>query len=404
MNDHDHNDAGYGGATTAIQPKDRRPRRLTALLLTLGVSLVAVGGTGVTRLRAIEMQLEKLEGREMPQDARWVQAGLARLESQLSAVGERLDQARRAGEVDQVQLDEIGQQLEALTQEMNSAQRSLADLESGVEARWAGLLQTVDATAALAEKMRDELGVLNVNLAGQDEGLCWREMVGPTVQLKGEALVGSGVLLESKPVEGEDGSFETLLLTAWHVVREIRAGSELQDPPIRVAVYLEAGGVRHETAELLVYEPDLDVALLRLKTSDELPWGAILPTREELSGIRTFRDICAVGCPLGNNPIPTRGELAQIDHFIDGQLFWLINAPTFVGNSGGGIYDDRSHALLGILTEIYAQGGLRRTVVPHMGLVVPMPQVYDWLEGSGFASLVPPDKGRKLTVAEAVHR
>ena len=41
MNDHDHNDADYGGATTAIQPKDRRPRMLTALLLTLGVSLVA---------------------------------------------------------------------------------------------------------------------------------------------------------------------------------------------------------------------------------------------------------------------------------------------------------------------------------------------------------------------------
>ena len=405
MNDHAHNDAGYAGASTAIQPKDRRPHRLTALLLALGVSLVAVGGTGVTYLRAIEAQLEELERmrREMPQDARAVQAGLTRLESQLSAVGERLDHTRRAGEVDLAQLDEVGQQLEALAQEMNRAQRSLTDLESGVEARWTGLSRTVDATAALAEKTRDELGVLNVNLAGHDEGLCWREMVGPTVQLEGEASVGSGVLLESKPVEGEDGSFETLLLTAWHVVRDIRAGSERQDPPIRVAVYLEAGGVRHETAELLVYEPDLDVALLRLKTSDELPWVAILPTREELRGMHTFRDICAVGCPLGNNPIPTRGEIAQTDHFIDGHLFWMINAPTFVGNSGGGVYDDQSHALLGILSKIYTHGSLRRTVVPHMGLVVPMPQVYDWLEGSGFASLVPADVGRKLTVADSGH-
>ena len=42
--------------------------------------------------------------------------------------------------------------------------------------------------------------------------------------------------------------------------------------------------------------------------------------------------------------------------------------------------------------------------VPHMGLIVPMPQVYDWLEGSGFAALVPADEGRKITAAETVYR
>ena len=103
--------------------------------------------------------------------------------------------------------------------------------------------------------------------------------------------------------------------------------------------------------------------------------------------MRIFDSIYAVGCPLGNDPIPTSGEIADTNHRVDGNTYWMISAPTYIGNSGGGIYDAKSGALLGIFSKIYTHGNLRPTVVPHMGLVTPMSQIYDWLESKGYAKL-----------------
>jgi hypothetical protein len=67
----------------------------------------------------------------------------------------------------------------------------------------------------------------------------------------------------------------------------------------------------------------------------------------------------------------------------------MISAPTYIGNSGGGIFDAQTHELLGIFSKIYTHGNLRPTVVPHMGLVTPLITVYDWLERTGHGDLVP---------------
>jgi hypothetical protein len=69
----------------------------------------------------------------------------------------------------------------------------------------------------------------------------------------------------------------------------------------------------------------------------------------------------------------------------------MINAPTYIGNSGGGIFDSRTHELLGIFSKIYTHGSLRPTIVPHMGLVTPMTRVYDWMERVGYGDIVPKD-------------
>lgn len=61
----------------------------------------------------------------------------------------------------------------------------------------------------------------------------------------------------------------------------------------------------------------------------------------------------------------------------------MLTAPTFFGNSGGGIYERSNHRLVGISSMIYTYGKTNPTVVPHMGLFVPLGTVYDWLDGSG---------------------
>ncbi len=66
-----------------------------------------------------------------------------------------------------------------------------------------------------------------------------------------------------------------------------------------------------------------------------------------------------------------------------------LSAPTYIGNSGGGIFDAETHELLALFTKIYTHGTVRPMVVPHMGLATPLAAVYDWLDKVGYAALEP---------------
>jgi len=132
-----------------------------------------------------------------------------------------------------------------------------------------------------------------------------------------------------------------------------------------------------------------NVALLKLNTKRQIDCGAKLASRSRLNRVRTFDRIYAVGCPLGNEPIPTFGEIADTQHVVDGSSYWMISAPTYIGNSGGGIFDAQTHELLGIFDKIYTHGTLRPTVIPHMGLVTSLSTIYDWLEKVGLGAIEP---------------
>ena len=236
-----------------------------------------------------------------------------------------------------------------------------------------------------AKEYRDLQGRLEHTLVEADSGQLWNDLVGPVVQLIGDTSVGSGVLLESR--EQSDGKFATNVLTAWHVVRDIFGAPDNLSAPVPVKIYAPDGTWRNLTAHMLLHDVRLDLALLSLDTNERIEFGARLATRSELAAMRTFDGIYAVGCPLGNDPIPTVGELASTHHEVDGSKYWMISAPTYIGNSGGGIYSARTHALVGIFSKIYTHGSTRTTIVPHMGLATPLAVVYDWLEASDYAFL-----------------
>ena len=171
--------------------------------------------------------------------------------------------------------------------------------------------------------------------------------------------------------------------------------------PIPIRIYLEDGSTKTENAVLLAYDVDLDLALLELELAERVLYGARLPSRARLAGVKVFDAVYAVGCPLGNDPIPTAGEIASINHRVDGSSYWMISAPTYIGNSGGGIFDARTHELLGIFSKIYTHGSLRSTIVPHMGLVTPMPAIYAWFESIGYLELAEAGELPPAAVEEA---
>jgi S1-C subfamily serine protease len=359
--------------------------------------------------RALEQRLEVLEvlehggttlSRGQVERVRGLEHSLAQIQGTGEARSRERDEVFGRIGVTEANLAELAAELDAREQrlaELESAQRTL--LEEVVAGRLAQMQESwEDLEAALAAtreqlandiaKERAELAELEAQLATDAEPSpqeLWREFMGPVVQLAGTISVGSGTLLASTPIAGEPRAWRTYVMTAWHVVRDMQVDAVEPVTPVPVRIYLEGGHTRDETARVVVRNEALDFALLELDTTEPVPHGALLPSAEQLANVTTFHAIVAVGCPLGTDPIPTRGEIASRDHRVEGQRYWMINAPTYIGNSGGAVFDAQGGELLGVFSKIYNHGSIRPTIVPHMGLVTPMDDIREWLATQGFA-------------------
>ncbi|MFT4648748.1 MAG: hypothetical protein ACI9X4_001980 [Glaciecola sp.] len=377
------------------------------IFIPLAIVLV-IGSMGVTRVKTMERSLHKLD-----QSSHEVPARMLEMRTEMNLAADRLSTtlSKLESEMEDMRAEKASVQtsltlalqeatlslqaereriedLQGILARLNLDQR-LDSLETGVHQNVTGLTEAMTSTRNLVETTRLDLDRITseMNPAESEVNHRWDRIVGPTVQLAGDSTVGSGVILQSTLLEDGTG-YETLVVTAWHVVRDILADKlDPEDIAVPVTIYLEDGTTEQHTATLIGKNAEIDAALLVLVDTLQVPNGATLASRSYLESRRIFHSIYAVGCPLGNDPIPTSGEIADLDHLIDGARYWMISAPTYIGNSGGGIYDGSSNHLMGVFSKIYTHGNLRPTIVPHMGLVVPLDEVYNWLEADNIATV-----------------
>lgn len=298
-----------------------------------------------------------------------------------SAIG----QLRSEFQTSQVQLENLlsrstGQltDLESSISKLEGAEYAalIHDLSNNVSQRWSVLEARLDLTDGRVESASNALASIDEKIdEDTDLTAMWDGLMGPVVKLTGTESVGSGVRLES--IQVDDG-YRTLVLTAWHVVRDI-IDDEGSEGAVPITIYNRFGIDTIERGTLVDFDASLDIALLELDDHEFHPKGAKLASAQAMANMRVFQPIIAVGCPLGNDPVPSRGELSDTSHFVDGQRYWMINAPTFIGNSGGGIFDARTFELVGIFSKIYNYGSDQQTIIPHMGLMTPLDRIYDWI-------------------------
>jgi len=370
------------GAAITLHNMDSRVQRLEQTPRADPVQVAHMRSTLEGIQKTVQQALDSIQSlRQEGERTQAMRERLAALEQDLQGAAHELDQQRCKLE-----------NWEATQpREMESIVTTHVDeLKSGIDRRWSELSEVAQRALGVAQGARTEI---EQGLA-RDEERMWLELVGPVVQLAGEETVGSGVLLASEPLEGTQG-WRTYVVTAWHVVRDIEKDPEHPTTPVPVSIYLPDHQIQLETAHVLRFDPGLDVTLLELDSRAKVDCGARLASRERLHGARIFDQIYAVGCPLGNDPIPTFGEIADTNHVVDGARYWMISAPTYIGNSGGGIFDAKTHELMGIFSKIYTHGTLRPTVVPHMGLVTSVEVLYDWLDAVHYSGMQP--------AVEAVH-
>jgi S1-C subfamily serine protease len=219
----------------------------------------------------------------------------------------------------------------------------------------------------------------------------------PCVRVRTRRAGGSGTVIYS--AEAEDG-WSTYVLTNHHVVEDAIRVVEKWDPILQrnakrderdlVEVHFfnyrwtsRAVGANAIEAEIMAYDKDEDLALLKLRGTDPVPAVATLFPRGEESHLRVGAPIYTVGCGLGEPPILTDGFVSVFGREIDGREYWIVTSPAIYGNSGGGTFlsDGR---FIGVPSRIAVTGVLGQTAVTHLAYITPITRVYGFLEAQRY--------------------
>ncbi|MCB0332218.1 MAG: trypsin-like peptidase domain-containing protein [Bdellovibrionales bacterium] len=213
----------------------------------------------------------------------------------------------------------------------------------------------------------------------RDATLLRRDILETTVKLEGNSTAGSGVVLSTLPVPVSD-QFFTSVLTCWHVVRDIID----ENGEGGAVTFYQKGTELTLPFHLFAQDAERDLAVVYIESPEEFHTAQFAcPT--EVTALDAFDPVVATGCPLGIDPIPTLGHVSDTNHMFEGERYLQMTAPTYIGNSGGGIFDLRTREVVGIFSHVYSVGRSRQSIVPHLGLAVPGDDVDSFLSLHGFS-------------------
>jgi len=228
------------------------------------------------------------------------------------------------------------------------------------------------------------------------------KMLYPTVRVRTTKAGGSGTVIYSKPVPGEEG-YESYVLTNNHVIDDCvkveKKWSGLLKREVKTDILSECtveffdfeygsweAGHRSVNAEIMAYEKDMDLALLKLKTERKVDFVAdMFPKGKHKERLKMFQKLYAIGCGMGHPPLATQGNLTGFTDIIDNYPYWLSSAPTIFGNSGGAVFLADTMEYIGIPSRIaVAVLGFSADAITHLSYFIPIISIYKFLEDQMF--------------------
>jgi len=299
------------------------------------------------------------------------------------------------------------QKLEAIADRLDRLDGRLSRPDKGIETlatRMDTLASEIAGTDGTLRGLRDAVARLRKD-ASRDAALLDRSILRPSVQVVGRGGVGGGTVIRSEAES--DGVYGTYIVTAFHVLQKVTE----HDPagprkPVQVKIYADGGDTETVDSDLLIHDERRDLALLKLRSTKHYAIAARLAARERIRETSVFTPIYAVGCPLGHDPLPSFGEITTLRKEVNGERFWMMSAPTIFGNSGGGVFHRETLEMIGVSAMICTFDNPVSTPVPHLGILVPLDSVYDWLRDNKFAfvfdpTVRPPSSGSSAVPASA---
>jgi S1-C subfamily serine protease len=247
----------------------------------------------------------------------------------------------------------------------------------------------------------------------------------PATRVRTEKAGGSGTVIYSEAVPDNGDVHETYVLTNHHVIESCivvgKRWSGLLKREVMGDILSECdveffdfeyesweGGSRKLKAQIMAYDKEMDLGLLRLKTSKPIEYVArLFPKDQHREKLRRWQEVVAVGCGMGHPPIHTTGHLNGFDDIIDNYPYILSSAPTIFGNSGGSLYvmpdggliDDAY--LIGVPSRIaVAILGFGADAITHMSYAIPVWSIYQFLDDQIFDFIYRDDRNSKECAEE----
>jgi S1-C subfamily serine protease len=212
----------------------------------------------------------------------------------------------------------------------------------------------------------------------------------------------SGVVLNSPTTSHRQACY---VLTAGHAVSGIVGEKE-----VYVTFGRYKGDNKRAQATVVVYQDsaDVDLALLRVEADQCVPARPAGPAT-------LGESVWVVGFPWGRHMTLASGIVSQInaddgpDRETASQL--MVDASVSYGTSGGGVYEARRGALIGVVkgystARVSAQGAdppwYIDVPVPGQTYVTPLSDVKRFLADAGYADLIGPPSARSGFLGTAV--
>jgi S1-C subfamily serine protease len=230
----------------------------------------------------------------------------------------------------------------------------------------------------------------------------------PIVRVPVDRGAGSGTIIYS--ALNDKGKYSTYVLTNHHVISDAIKIIEEWDPTLQENVKRERRALVHAEifqyrdistpigtlkveADIVIYNRDEDMALLRLRSETQMDHVARLRPVEKADTLFVLERTMAVGCSLAMPPLPTPGVVTRLNQQVQSHPFHMSSSQVIYGNSGGAMFHEESGELIGIPSRVAVIGW--GTPITHMGLFIPISRVYDWLEKEHYDFIFDGEKNEK---------
>lgn len=220
----------------------------------------------------------------------------------------------------------------------------------------------------------------------------------PVVRIFSNKAAGSGTLIYSEPDPKNAGEYLTFVLTNHHVIEDLIEVKKLwnsllkrnieteitQQGKVETFQYVKMSindSSNRYNADILAYSKEEDMAILKIESPRPFPYVAKIYPKDKIEDIKLFMKIVVSGCSLAHEPFCNFGEITYLNEKIENKRYWMTNASSIFGNSGGALFLADTGELIGIPSRITGiQLGFGMDVVTWMGFSAHTSRIYDFLE------------------------
>lgn len=220
----------------------------------------------------------------------------------------------------------------------------------------------------------------------------------PIVRVFSQNAAGSGTIIYSEPDEKNEGEFLTFVLTNHHVIESLITHKEEWDSTVGKKIereFKEKAKVETFTyirdsivdssnrydADIVAYDVNHDLAILKIDSPRKFEHVAKILPEEKIKDIRLFMDVVVSGCSFAHEPFCNFGQLTFLKEFIEQKKYFMTNASSIFGNSGGALFLKDTGELIGVVSRITTvQLGFSFDVISWMGFSAHTERLYEFFK------------------------